>query len=575
MPAAAFPPDEAERLAALQAYEILDTDPEEAFDELTRLAAKICGTPIVLVSLVDEDRQWFKSRMGLDVDSTPRESSFCAHAILDQQHVLTVPDASKDPRFADNPLVTGDFHLRFYAGAPLVTPTGHALGAICAIDRVPRELDPAQREALQIIGRQIIAQMELRKGLVLMRRQVEQEIAGRRQAESARELATAAAQARSEFLAMMSHELRTPMNGVIGMAALMQGTDLDDEQRDYLETIRLSGDALLAVINDILDFSRIDAGQMPMEQVPLEPRRVADDALEMVIARAGAKGLRLRIQSDTTVPRRVLGDAMRLRQVLLNLLDNAIKFTDAGEVLLRIGSAGPDMLRIDVSDTGIGISEAGISRLFAPFSQVDPSMTRSYGGTGLGLVICKRLVELMGGQIGVTSEPGRGTTFQFTVRAPACSETAEAGLVASRPAAAELDRGTAERFPARILLVEDNAINQKLALKVLERMGYPADLAGNGIAALQALERQSYDIVLMDIHMPQMDGLDATREIRLRGAGSSTSPWIIAMTADAMQGDRERCLDAGMNDYIAKPMQLQAVQEAIAAWGTRSRHRVR
>jgi len=567
MPSAPIPSTEAERLAALQAYDILDTLPEKAFDDLTRIAAHICQTPIVLVSLVDGERQWFKSRIGMEDTETSREVSFCAHAILDQHHVMTVPDATQDPRFADNPLVTGDFNLRFYAGAPLVSSTGHAVGALCVIDHVSRQLSEAQRDALEVLGRQIVAQMELRRNLVVLRRQVEQEVADRRRAEIERETAIAAAKARAEFLAVMSHELRTPMNGVIGMTELMFATDLSDEQRDYLETIQLSGNALLAVINDILDFSSIDAGRIRLDSKPLALRRCLDEAIQVLANEAAGKGLGLRCEVAPMVPHWIMGDAGRLRQILLNLIANAVKFTDVGEVVVRVSAVPPQWLRIEVVDSGIGISAKGIARLFSAFSQVDASSTRRHGGTGLGLVISKRLVELMGGEISVSSVPGVGTTFTFTMLAPlADPPVALPTRPVSVPTADRLDAGLAARLPASVLVAEDNPTNRLLTQMVLERMGYVVDAVSSGIDVLDALSHKAYDIVFMDVHMPGMNGLDVTHEIRRRFS-SPDKPWIVAVTADALLSDRDRCLDAGMNDYIEKPARLNAMQDAILAWG--------
>ena len=567
MPSAPIPSNELERLAALRAYDILDSPPEKAFEDLTRIAGHLCQTPVVLVSLVDGERQWFKSRVGMEDVETSRDVSFCAHAILDQHHVLTVPDATKDPRFADNPLVTGDFHLRFYAGAPLVSSTGHAVGALCVIDHVARQFSDAQRDALQVLGRQIVAQMELRRDLVVMRRQVEQEITDRRRAEFERETATAAAKARAEFLAVMSHELRTPMNGVIGMTELMFATDLSEEQRDYLETIQLSGNALLAVINDILDFSSIDAGRIRLESKPLEVRRCLDEAVQMLANEAAAKRLGLRCEVDEAVPGWVMADAGRLRQVLLNLIANAVKFTESGEVVVRVSALPPQSLRIEVVDSGIGISAQGLTRLFSAFSQLDASSTRRHGGTGLGLVISKRLVELMGGGISVRSQPGVGSTFTVTLCAPMADRPAAQSRGQARSSSSDrLDGALAHRLPASVLLAEDNPTNRLLSQMVLERMGYTVEAVASGIDVISALSRQAYDIVFMDVHMPGMNGLDATREIRRR-CGAPDKPWIVAVTADTLLSDREKCLDAGMNDYIEKPARLSAMQDAILAWG--------
>ncbi len=705
---APLPNNEAQRLQALHQYSVLDTEPEKAFDDLTQLAACVCQAPIALISFVDAQRQWFKSKVGLSAQQTCRDVAFCAHTIL-QNQILVVEDALKDERFATNPLVTSEPHIRFYAGVPLITPGGLALGTLCVIDYIPRSLTDEQYKALQTLAHQVVNQLELRGSLKILKSVLTERRRMEEAAQKARAAAEAANRAKSEFLATMSHEIRTPMNAVIGMTELLLGTQLTEKQRDFVETIRSSGSALLTIINDILDFSKIESGKLQLEQQPFNLRSCIEESLDLLAPEAAQKGLELVHLIEQSTPDTIVGDINRLRQILVNLLCNAVKFTHFGEVTLSVKARKLDVegaleageryeLLFAVKDTGIGISTESLSRLFQPFSQVDASRDRHYGGTGLGLVICQRLCQLMGGRIWVDTKLGTGSTFFFTiviqsVKSPARSElkttslqlvgkrllivddnaascqmlvqqgqawgmltdvaqsgaealallrqgepfdlvlldrqmpgidglelaaqirqqprhsllpivmltsigqpeTSDPSIIANfaaflnkpikqshlykvliqvlvrepipvHPASSQLepiDLLLAKRLPLRILLAEDNVVNQKVGLLLLQHLGYRADVVSNGMEVLEALRRQPYDVVLMDVQMPQLDGLATTQRI-CQEWPPSERPVLIALTANAMQGDREMCLSVGMNDYISKPIRLQELARALS-----------
>ena len=433
------------------------------------------------------------------------------------------------------------------------TLAGGALLALsCRLLRARMDKMFRERRRLETAVRERTAELRLQKSLVeKQKREIEELL---RQSQEVSRL-------KSEFLANMSHEIRTPMNGVIGMTQLVLDTSLSDEQRDYIATVRDSAEALLVVINDILDFSKIEAGKMELGNEPFSVRKCVSDALQMFAWKAEAKGLRLRQEIDPRIPGLVAGDADRIRQILLNLVGNAMKFTERGGIVLSVGPEPDDLsrghLRFSVFDTGIGIPLEKQAVIFEAFAQADGSARRRCGGTGLGLAISAKLVHLMGGRIWVESTPGAGSMFSFSVP----FTVANAAGAPPAPSVQPMPHAAADSLS--ILLAEDNAVNQRLAQRMIEKMGHQVVVVDNGRKAVEAAMRQTFDLILMDLQMPEMDGFEATACIRDAEALAQRYTPIVAVTAHAMAGDREQCLRAGMDHYISKPINFQALQDLV------------
>ncbi|MNK55904.1 Autoinducer 2 sensor kinase/phosphatase LuxQ [compost metagenome] len=533
-----LPENELQRLAALKRYHILDTLPDNAFDDATKLVSYICGVPIAHISFIDEDRQWFKSEIGIGVSEVPREISFCNYTILDTE-IVEINDTHINETFKDDPNVTGGFNVRFYAGVPLTTPDGYNIGTLCAIDHVVKELNENQRNALSIIAKHVIAQLELGTK--------------NNQLYAQRKIAERAVLARDSFLANMSHEIRTPLNAIIGFTDLLAQTELDDTQRDYIGSVQIAGENLLLIVNDILDLSKIESGNLPIESEPFNLKKTLKHVYSLLKVKV-QKEVEFNLFLDAELPDWVIGDQGRLNQILVNLIGNALKFTNEGEVTVSVKKIEETedsySFKFSIKDTGIGIPKDKLETIFERFTQGEESTTRTFGGTGLGLNIVKQLVELQKGEVHVKSTLNRGSEFFFTLSYKKSDAEETAIKTVSKNDLGNL----------KILLCEDNVLNQKLAKSVINNFGFDLDIAQNGEEGIELLSQNEYDLVLMDLQMPVKDGYQTTEYIR--NEMNSTIP-IIAMTAHSLVGEQERCYKVGMNAYVPKPFKQSVLLKAI------------
>ncbi len=650
------------RLRSLQAFRILDTPPDEAFDRLTQLAAELFDAPMATVTLIDAERQWFKSRVGVSPAETSRDVAICAHAIeLDPHAVMVIEDASRDGRFAANPLVAGEPNVRFYAGAVLTARDGQNLGTLCVLDDKPRpNLTAAEARRLRALARVVVDELELHRanqeaaehrrimalaeqvsgvgswrlhiesGMITWTDEVyrihgvtretfdpalddclafyaiedqalvsdhivnaiitgegftfdrpvrrrdgavrdvickaacETDHAGKvialigvfqditedkqqaRALHAARAAAESAAATKAEFLANMSHELRTPLTSIVGFTGLMAAQpELSDVSRGFVDRVADASRALLTTVNDLLDFSKLEAGHVAIAPEATDPARVCRMALDLFTPQADEKELALTLVSDLADGLRVDVDPDRLRQVLLNLLSNAVKFSPSGEVRLQVGHADA-RLRIEVADTGPGLTAAQQARLFQRFAEVDAALARSAGGTGLGLAICKGLVEAMGGEIGATSARGQGSRFWFEIPAPIATEPQMAPLI--------VGSGVAPTPGLRLLVVDDHPANRELARLFLADAGVEVTEADGGVAGVEAAQLQPFDVILMDLNMPVMGGRQACRTIRDGDGPNRTTPILAFSAASDRDIDRRELDAAGFQGLVSKPV---------------------
>ncbi len=681
---------EIERLRTLLEYGILDTPYEEDFNGLAQLASTICETPIALISMIDDKRQWYKAKVGIARDEVPRKETFCQYTI-EQDELFEIEDATKDNRVSNNPNVTAENGIRYYAGLPLTSEDGYNIGTLCVVDIRPRQLSNAQKEALSIIAKQVMLLLEFRRrnkdlgqeleavlrqkiadtekelsrrdaeynflykainkssgivefspeGYILRSNKNFEEIIGYTETElqgqhhsvlmdqqevtknqhfwdslqqgkyisgrfkrmhksgtecwiqasynpildeddkvvriikiaqnitgevestkvleRAKQLADDLNIQKDYFIANMSHEIRTPINTILGFAELLESAEEDEVKRSQMQAIQTAGDNLLYLVNDILDLSKIEAGIFQIDHRRFELRSTVASVFSILQLRATQKKLAFNYTIQEEVPEFVLGDKNRLTQILMNLLGNSIKFTHKGTINLTISivrnTAKKCTLQFVVSDTGIGIDPTKLESIFERFTQAEENTSRKYGGTGLGLNITKLLVEKQGGKIRAESKPGQGSSFTFTITYTKTSKRAVATDVTSISVPANTN--------VRVLLCEDNLLNQRLVQTILQDADIRLDIAENGKKGLELLRKNTYDVILMDVQMPEMNGYDATKMIR--GELGLTTP-IIALTAHSMVAEREKCLTFGMSDYLSKPFRKNELIQLVRQW---------